>query len=259
MATLAALQHALTEHVRHGGAGMAGHIRPAPGLDAPARLAIYHDAYRLRTAEALRADFPALLARLGRDAFDALAGRYLARYPSTSHTLRDLGAGLGAYLRAARPYREARHLAELAEFEWALRAAFDGPDAPAPDVPALAALGPALVRYTPRPHPTARGLTLRWNTLPAWRAASTGAALPGAERLARATACVVWRRDQTVHFRALAADEAAALRAAGRGRDFSAICHTLTRFLAADAVPARAATLLATWAGEGLLAAGPDR
>lgn len=262
--TLATLQHALTDHIRRGGAAMAGQLRAAPGpgaagLTAPARLAVYQDAYRLRTAEALRADFPALLARLGRDGFDALAGRYLARCPSTSHTLRDLGAGFAAYLRTARPYRDARHLAELAAFEWALRAAFDGPDAPVLDAQALAALGPALVHYTPRPHPTARTLALRWNTLPAWRAASagTGTVLPDAERLPGAMVCVVWRRAHTVHFRALAADEAAALRAASRGRDFSALCHTLARFLAADAVPARAATLLATWAQEGLLAAGP--
>lgn len=261
--TLALLQHALTDHIRRGGTGMAGHVRAAPGLGAsglaaPARLAVYQDAYRLRTAEALRADFPALLARLGRDSFDALAGRYLARCPSTSHTLRDLGAGFAAYLRSARPYRDARHLAELAAFEWALRAAFDAPDAPVLDAQALAALGPALVRYTPRPHPGARSLALRWNTLPTWRAASAGAVLPEAARLHTATACVVWRRDQTVHFRTLAADEAAALRAASRGRDFSAMCHTLARFLGADAVPARAATLLATWAQEGLLAAAPS-
>lgn len=257
MGTLAMLQHALAAQVRVGDPAIAGHLPSAPGLPAPARLAVYCDAYRLRTAEALRADFPALLARLGRAHFDALAARYVARHPSTSHTLRDLGAGLAGHLRAARPYRQAPHLAELAAFEWALRAAFDGPDAEVLHAGALATLGPALVRYTPRLHPTAERLTLRWNTLPAWRAATAGTALPGAARLAAATPCVVWRRREDVHFRSLAPDEAAALRAVSRGQDFAALCQTLARFLKAGAVPTRAATLLASWAQEGLLVTDP--
>lgn len=259
MNRLAELQTALAAHVGSGAVAIGQALRDTPAFPRAARLAVYRDAYRLRIAEALRADFPALLARLGREAFDALAVRYVARCPSRSHTLRDLGAGLAGYLRAARPYRSRRQLAELAAFEWALREAFDAADAPALDAAALAALGPELVRYVPRLHPTVRRLVLRWNTLPVWRAASAGEVLPAPTRLDRPLAALVWRHGHSVQFRSAAADEAGCLRRAGRGGDFTALCAVLRHFHEADAVPARAAALLAGWAAEGVLTgAGPE-
>jgi hypothetical protein len=260
--SLAALQHALAAHVRTGDPAVAAAVGGTPGFPVGARLAVYRDAYRLRTAEALRADFPALLARLGHEPFDAMAGRYVARCPSMSFTLRDLGAGLAGYLRTARPYRARRDLAELAAFEWALRDAYDAADAPVQDAVALAALGAGLARYAPRLHPAVRAVALRWNTLAAWRAADAGEPPPPPQHLAQRVGCLVWRDGETVRFRSLAPDEAGCLRRVLRGGDFAALCATLRRILDTDAVPARAAALLARWAADGLLVAdeiGPVR
>jgi hypothetical protein len=67
--------------------------------------------------------------------------------------------------------------------------------------------------------------------------------------------CLIWRREERVYFRTLPADEAVAWAALRRGRSFGAICNALASAGSADAAPARAAQLLATWLAEGLLAA----
>lgn len=287
-ASLTAVQRALAAHVQQGRTDLADALRDTPTFPARDRLAVYRDAYRLRTAEALRADFPALLGCVGRDAFDALCAPYVARHPSTSHTLADLGAHLPDWLRARR--RPA--LAELAAFERALRTAFDAPDAAPMTRDTLAALGPALVNYAPRLHPAVRTVRLRWNTLAVWQAARQAGADaqcgpegqartdarpegarpegagpegggpeggrpcgPSPARLDRTVTVAVWRAGLEVRFRSLPADEAAAVRTVARGGDFAAVCAAVRRHRPAAETPARAATLLATWAHDGLLAA----
>ena len=248
--SLAAVQRALAAHVQQGRTDLADALRDTPTFPARDRLAVYRDAYRLRTAEALRADFPALLGCVGRDAFDALCAPYVARHPSTSHTLADLGAHLPDWLRARR--RPA--LAELAAFERALRTAFDAPDATPMTRDALAALGPALVNYAPRLHPAVRLVRLRWNTLPVWHAATAGQDIPASAPADRVGTVVVWRPGHEVRFRAVPADEAAAVRTGSRGGDFAALCAAVRHHRPAAETPARAAGLLATWARDGLLA-----
>jgi hypothetical protein len=247
---LADFQRALAAHIRHGAAVPPGLVADGPVFPAARRLTVYHDAYRLRLVEALGEDFPLLRALLGEAGFQRLAQRYLAACPSRSHTLRDLGRGLAGFL-GRRPALRA-----TAAFEWALLDAFDAADVPTLTAADLAAVPPqrfAHLRFALAPG--VQVLRLRWNVPQAWSAWQGGAAATPPARLPAPLDCLIWRREQRVYFRTLPADEALAFGALRRGRNFGSLCNALARAGDADAAPARAAQLLATWLAEDLLAA----
>jgi hypothetical protein len=248
VSTLADFQRALAAHIRHGTAVAPGLVADGPVFPAARRLAVYHEAYRLRLIEALGADFPLLRALLGDAAFERLTLRYLAACPSRSYTLRDLGRGLAGFL-ARRPALRA-----TAAFEWALLDAFDAADAPTlamADLAAVPAQRFARLRFALAPG--VQVLRLRWNVPQAWSAWHGGAAAVLPARLPAPVDCLIFRREQRVYFRTLAADEAAGLATLRRGRRFGAICGALARAGAADGAAARAAQLLATWLDERVL------
>jgi hypothetical protein len=57
----------------------------------------------------------------------------------------------------------------------------------------------------------------------------------------------VWRKDATVRYRVLDADEAVALDAIGRGATFAALCEVLCDWHAVEAVAPRAAFFFRRW------------
>src|SRR5271163_1404880 len=76
----------------------AGYIKPNVLLNSFERLEIYNRQYWFRVIGAVSEDFPALSAVLGQEKFDSLVLAYLRENPSTSFSLRNLGARLPAWL-----------------------------------------------------------------------------------------------------------------------------------------------------------------
>jgi hypothetical protein len=108
-------------------------IRPNDRLSSLERLEIYNRQYWFRVLDCLWDDYPGLCAVVGQRKFMRLITAYLARYPSDSYTLRDLGNRMERFLRE-QPYWAAprEELAiDMARFEWAQIVAFDGPSKPA--------------------------------------------------------------------------------------------------------------------------------
>ena len=104
-------------------------IKPNDRLSSFERLEIYNRQYWFRVLDCLYDDYPGLRTVMGERKFMKLATAYLSRYPSNSHTLRDLGNRLEQFLREE-PYWSAprEELAlDMARFEWAQVVAFDGP------------------------------------------------------------------------------------------------------------------------------------
>jgi hypothetical protein len=108
-----------------------GFIAPNGRLSAFERLEIYNRQYWFRILGALAEDFPALRAVLGEDAFQAFSVAYLARHPSRSFTLRNLGSMLPAWLAANPNFagRRSRLALDVARIEWACVEAFDSGEA----------------------------------------------------------------------------------------------------------------------------------
>lgn len=107
-------------------------IKPNDRLSSFDRLEIYNRVYWFRVLDCLYDDYPGLRAILGERKFGRLATAYLAKYPSTSFTLRNLGRHLEKFLREephwVTPNEELA--LDMARFEWAQVLAFDEAAAP---------------------------------------------------------------------------------------------------------------------------------
>jgi hypothetical protein len=106
----------------------ARYISPNARLSSFERLEIYNRQYWFRLVSAVSEDFPTLNAVLGSRRFDALILAYLHENPSTSWTLRDLGAKLSRFLEVHPEFSGKRHrlAVDVARLEWAYVDAFDG-------------------------------------------------------------------------------------------------------------------------------------
>ncbi len=105
----------------------ASYISPNSRLTSFERLEIYNRQYWFRLITAVAEDYPTLNAVLGPIRFDALILAYLHEHPSTSWTLRDLGANLPVFLKAHPKLNGRRHrlAVDIANLELAYVDAFD--------------------------------------------------------------------------------------------------------------------------------------
>lgn len=105
----------------------ANYISPNSRLSSFERLEIYNRQYWFRLISAVSDDFPTLNAVIGARRFDALILAYLHENPSTSWTLRDLGAKLPAFLEKHPEFGSRHHhlAVDVARLEWAYVEAFD--------------------------------------------------------------------------------------------------------------------------------------
>jgi hypothetical protein len=102
-------------------------IKPNDRLSSFERLEIYNRVYWFRVLDCLFDDYPGLRAIVGEKKFMKLATAYLAKYPSASFTLRNLGQRLEKFLREEPAWiAPNEELAlDMARFEWAQVVAFD--------------------------------------------------------------------------------------------------------------------------------------
>lgn len=91
----------------------------------PARLDIYIDGYRIRLANAVTADYPALAALLGDARMQALVHAYVESTPPASYTLDRYPLAFAAHVE-----RHAPEAAALAHLESAIAEVFWLPDSP---------------------------------------------------------------------------------------------------------------------------------
>jgi hypothetical protein len=216
-----------------------------PALSAAERLAIYADMYLWCQVDALREDFPKLVAVLGDEGFCFLAQGYVREYPSEHPSLSKLGRHLADYLArhpAARP-----DLSDLARLEWARAEAFEAEDVPLAGINSLQEIAPAEL---PEAHlvfaPAVRLLDLEHDAPALWRAIEEGTTLPPPRRAGVHVA--VWRKGLDVYHAVLAEDEARAAERAMAGEPLGAVCEPFAA--REDAVDA-AFRAVASWFAEG--------
>jgi len=105
----------------------ATYVKPNDRLTSFERLEIYNRQYWFRVIGAVSEDYPALNAVLGSKRFDNLVLGYLKENPSTSFTLRNLGARLPVWLEDHPEFAPTRHglVLDVARLEWAYVESFD--------------------------------------------------------------------------------------------------------------------------------------
>ena len=118
------------------------------------RLEIYNRQYWFRVLDCLYDDYPGLRAIVGERKFMKLITAYLARYPSDSYTLRDLGNRLEQFLREEPHWAAPREklAIDMARFEWAQVVAFDGPSNPPVTPDDILDASPAKLRLGLQPY-----------------------------------------------------------------------------------------------------------
>jgi hypothetical protein len=218
------------------------------------RLAIYGNAYRSRLIETLEAHYPALLALIGADEFEALGRAYVQAYDSSFASIRFYGGSIGAYLAADPAYASKPWLSELARFEWAMTEVFDAADAAPVDVRSLGQIAPedwAGLGFDL--HPSVRRLDLVWSAPALWRALTKAGPRSAPDAQAHAVPWLLWRRELQIFFRPLPALEAEALDAVRQGRSFGEVCVALCTALDEAQAPAQAAAFLREWIESGMI------
>ncbi|RMF10281.1 MAG: DUF2063 domain-containing protein [Alphaproteobacteria bacterium] len=255
MATLEQLQRDFWAAVTQGDSALRDHVTTTPGPDPEDRIAIYANAYTARLTQALTTDYKRLAALMGDHLFADLARAYMARHPSTHPSLRYFGRSLPGFLERTRPWADEPTLAELARFEWALVEAFDAPDADPVTVDAMADVPasdwPGL---TLRFHPTMQIVAVTYPVVALWRALDEHDTVEKPDPLDHPARVLVWRHGLTTRFRTMDTDEAVGLSAMTEGAPFAELCEALTEWHGPQAA-ARAAILLKTWIGDGLITA----
>lgn len=224
------------------------------GVIAQQRIGIYQDAYRLRLAEALASNYPAIALHLGDAGFSAMAQAYIAAQPSRQASIRWFGDTLDAFLCSQAPWSSNPVLRELARFEWALRHTVDAADQPVLAVEALQALPP---QHWPdlmlKLQPAATLLHLEWNTPAFWRCLVDEQPLPVLQ--AGSGHWLVYRRhDLMAMWRSAPTDEAHLLQSISHGISFADLCDVMAEHNhQPETIPAEAASLLRQWVSAGLL------
>jgi Putative DNA-binding domain len=131
-------------------------IKPNDRLTSFERLEIYNKQYWFRLVDCFYEDFPGLLAILGQEKFSLLSRGYLAKHPSRSFSLRNLGRHLPRFLveepKWTKPHQ--KMAVDMARFEWAQVVAFDERAEPAITTDDLAGKDPARLRLGLQPYVT---------------------------------------------------------------------------------------------------------
>lgn len=258
---LAELQRALQDHVLHGGRTIYKSIVGSADFPAAFRLSVYADAYHLRLTDALAHTYPRLQQLLGVEAFAVLARSYLASRPSTHVSVRWFGDQLAEHLAQDVQYLRKPWLAELAQWEWTIAAAFDASDA---EPLTLEILGEIAADEWPELrflfHPSVHTLHLRTNAAVLCQALSENQRVPAPTALRAPQFWVIWRQGTTTRYRLLDENEAQALETlAGLAPDkigmFQEMCETLCQFHDTYEVPMIAAGMLKAWLAQGLIIA----
>ena len=128
-------------------------IRPNDRLTSFERLEIYNRQYWFRLFSSFEEDFPGVQAVVGRKQFQGLMRAYLEAHPSTSFSLRNLGARLVNWLEENSAWTEphSEMAVEMARLEWAHIEAFDNAMWPPLSVEARSQIG-AGSQLTLQPH-----------------------------------------------------------------------------------------------------------
>lgn len=129
-------------------------IAPNDRLSSFERLEIYNRVYWFRVLDCLWDDYPGLRAIIGQKKFMELATAYLAKYPSASFTLRNLGQRLEQFLREEPQWivpNEELAL-DMTRFEWAQVVAFDDPALPKITSDDVLDIPPAKLRLALQPY-----------------------------------------------------------------------------------------------------------
>lgn len=240
--TLVELQRLLTHAFRQAtpvaddaeqAALFAKHVAGNDRLTPAEQVDIYRRQFWLRHEEVLEEDYPGLAAMLGAGPFGDLALAFLAAHPPRDPNLRDLGAGVPAFVESYAGIPDALRPAalDMARYELAFVDVFDALDPPPLDPSELLALTPdawerARLVLSPWVHRLRFDYPVHRMRLAA-RELAPGTTLDIPEP--RPVHLALFRKNLVVHFEELEPDAYVLLDALARGETLLAACEQMAR------------------------------
>lgn len=224
-------------------------IAVAIGGNGGPGLAVYHNAYGAQLVACLKDSYERLWAWLGDDAFEAAARHHIAAHPPSSWTLGDYGIGFAETLDGL--YPDDPEVAQIAALDWALRRAFDGPDAPPFDPGRLGGVDwdVAVIDMVP----TLDLLSVTTNCTGIWNAISADDAVPAVEMLPKPAWVRIWRAELQPRFATIEDTEMDAIQLVASGLSFARLCDQLAARIGVEAALEAAGGYLAAWLQDGLI------
>lgn len=220
---------------------------------ANVRLYLYKDGYYLRLVDALRHDYPVILALLGQPDFKAMATLYIEQNPSRHYSINLFGKGLPRFLKQTNPYAKRSELAEMANFELALNRAIDTLDVAPLSPEDMSHVTPELwPKLKITPHPSLQILKLKWNIPAIWQAVAEGKSPPELTP-GQTHTWIAWRRDIHTHYVMLSQPEAFMIQSMQKNLPIVKICEGLCRWLNEEQVPNYLANTILRWLHDKLL------
>jgi hypothetical protein len=147
----------------------------AGGLDAATRIAVYRNNVFGNYRHALAATYPVVRQLVGSALFDTAIAAFVRAYPSLHGDVNRYGGDMARFLATYPPARAQAYLPDVARLEWALDQANIAAEAPALDLPALAAVPVAALgglRFAL--HPSVQILKSRHPILRLWQVNQPG-------------------------------------------------------------------------------------
>jgi hypothetical protein len=230
------------------------HVVGTERVPVEVRLGIYGDGYRSRLIEVLESSYPVLASLLGEADFQTLGAKYVATHESPFFSVRYYGHELADFLAADAEYSQAPLLAELAQWEWAMAAAFDAADAEPIDGAVFGQVAPedwAELRF--EWSPSVQLAALEWNVPELWKAVTEDTERPEPSLNAQPAGWLIWRRELQIFFRPVAPAEAAVISASRAGQSFGELCVLLCEHLDESEASLHAAGFLRGWVQSGLI------
>ncbi len=209
-----------------------------------------------RLTDFLAVDHVKLQSYVGATAFEAIGQRYAAAFPQLDPGLRWFSRNLHIFLSETAPYSERPELAELAQLEMALHAAFEAPDVPVMTLADLANYeANGLHDHTLDMHPSAQRLSFNFNTTSLWSALQCGELPSRPKMLESPQQLIVWRQGNQPRFRMIGEDEAIAIDLALTSVPFSRVVGALAEFGQGAGGGDGAVTYLRGWVSAELVSA----
>ncbi|MCC4832292.1 DNA-binding domain-containing protein [Shewanella sp. 10N.7] len=224
------------------------------GISADHRLQIYANAYRIRLKETMEMDHQILGQYLGDELFDKLAIEYLDAHPSSATSLRQFCDNLPAFLRTDDFFCQYPILADIAQFERLLLAAFDGAESTRADFTALQTLAPELwPDCSLRFHPSLQMFSCTSNAVESWQALKAETA-PDAPYYQQQRYWALWRNSERLtQFESLNQSQYALLTGFIEGNDFAHQCEAMLNWYDEQAAPMMVLQTLQSWFSKGII------
>lgn len=247
MVELADLQKIFLGHLQGQSTPITNYVtKEQPGL------AIYANAYQQRLTEALDGDYPCLGLLLGDTQFNQLVSDYIVHHPSSDPSLRWFGQYLPAFIREQVHYQSMPIVAELAEWEWRLRLAFD---AAGSEIAVIDHVQQLTAEQWPTLQlelvPSLQIVSWQTNAVAVWQALEQQQTPPAI--VEERTDWIIWRKGLVTNFRSVHKDERVALELSLQGHNFASLCEQLCQWHEPDVVATRVVQLLQQWLNDELI------